>query len=239
MEFLHFLSRQRDRYSTDLRYSEKYWSLSALTFSGVKEFKTIIKKYAHGKLLDAGAGSLNLRVWLESNCSQYISLDISDERGEVDTVGDIQNMPQVSSDQFDTVFSSQVLEHVPEPWKAIGEFHRVLRQGGTVIISVPHISGLHEEPHDYYRYTPYSLRFLLQHYGFEIKEELRLGGLLSFLFHPISFVLVLSFWPVFMIRWVIWWINTMIFVHPILWLERLLKLDRKYPANLLIVARKI
>ncbi len=239
MGFFSFLSRQRDRYSEELRDNEKYWSLSALTLGGLKEFKAVIRKYARGKLLDAGAGSLNLRGMLEPFCEKYVSMDVSDARGQVDIIGDIQNMPQVGSDQFDSVFCSQVLEHVPQPWHAIAEFHRILKPGGVVIISVPHISGLHEEPHDYYRYTPYALRFLMKHYGFEVQEELRMGGLLGFLAHPVSFVLVLSVWPVFGIRWVVWWLNKLILIHPVLWLERLLRLDRKFPANLVIVAKKI
>src|SRR3989338_2117524 len=99
MGFLNYLSQQRNRYSTDLQNSEKYWSLSALLFHRFKSLKVTIPKYAHGKLLDAGAGALNIRSLLQSHCAQYVSLDISNARGQVDVVGDIQNMPQVDSSQ--------------------------------------------------------------------------------------------------------------------------------------------
>ena len=121
----------------------------------------------------------------------------------------------------------------------LSEFHRILKPKGTVIITVPHLSGLQEEPHDYYRYTPYSLKFLLKRSGFEIKEEVRVGGLLSFLFHPVSFVLVLSVWSIPCVRWIIWAINKIFLVHGLIWLEKVLKLDCKFPANLLIVGQKV
>jgi len=84
---------------------------------------------------------------------------------------------------METVFCSQVLEHVPEPWAALAEFQRVLKPGGYVILSVPHISWLHNEPHDYYRFTRHGLRILLERQGFTVVEILPAGGLFSLLGH--------------------------------------------------------
>ena len=239
MGFFNFLSRQRDKYSLNLLNHDSYWLLSALMLSVFNNLKDTIHQFAHGKILDAGAGTLNLRSLLESHGTQYVSMDISTIRAKVDIIGDIQNMPHVASNQFDTIFCSEVLEHVPEPWKAISEFHRVLKVGGIVIITVPHLSGLHEEPHDYYRYTPYALNFLLSKNGFEVKEERRIGGLLSFLFHPVSFVVVLSVWSIPGVRWIVWLLNMIFLVYGVTWVERFLGLYRKFPANLLIVGQKI
>ena len=41
------------------------------------------------------------------------------------------------------------------------EFWRILRPGGRLWITAPLVWYLHEEPHDYYRYTPHGLRYLL------------------------------------------------------------------------------
>ena len=38
---------------------------------------------------------------------------------------------------FDHVFCIEVLEHVPNPWGALTEIHRVLRPGGVLALSVP------------------------------------------------------------------------------------------------------
>jgi SAM-dependent methyltransferase len=64
------------------------------------------------------------------------------------------------------VFSSQVLEHVPDDRGVLRECARVLRPGGQLVLSVPFYWPLHEEPHDFRRFTNHGLRFLLQQAGF-------------------------------------------------------------------------
>lgn len=44
---------------------------------------------------------------------------------------------------------------------------RVLRPGGTVCLSVPQSDPEHEQPRDFYRFTSFSLRALLQRAGLE------------------------------------------------------------------------
>ncbi|MBT8228697.1 MAG: methyltransferase domain-containing protein, partial [Bacteroidia bacterium] len=38
---------------------------------------------------------------------------------------------------FDIVVSSEVIEHVPDPLKAITEMHRVLKPGGILVLTTP------------------------------------------------------------------------------------------------------
>ena len=77
---------------------------------------------------------------------------------------------------FDTVFSSQVLEHVPEPWRMVEEMARVLKPGGCLLLSAPHIWGLHEVPHDYFRFTCYGLQHLAERAGLEVLEVHPMAG---------------------------------------------------------------
>jgi SAM-dependent methyltransferase len=80
-----------------------------------------------------------------------------------------------------------VLEHVGNPGAALVELGRVLRPGGTLVLTVPHLSRRHELPHDYYRYTQEGVTHLLGQHGFEVIESGGYGGLLSFLHHQASF----------------------------------------------------
>jgi len=57
------------------------------------------------------------------------------------SVQDVENMT-LKSDTFDVVVSRQMLEHVPNPLKALKEMNRVLRPGGTIVLSTPSWFGL-------------------------------------------------------------------------------------------------
>lgn len=174
-----------DRYSGTMAY----FYLTPASLSLLKPLLPVFEKYARGRLLDAGAGRLSYKFILEKHCNSYRSIDIDVRGPSVDAVGDIQNLP-VKDDAFDTVFCTQVLEHVPEPQKALDEIYRVLKDGGHAIITIPHLAYLHNEPHDYFRYTKHGIRYMLEKSGFEVEEIIPAGGLISFLGHILSTILI-------------------------------------------------
>lgn len=57
------------------------------------------------------------------------------------SVQDVENMT-LKSNKFDVVISRQMLEHVPNPLKALKEMNRVLKPGGRVVLSTPSWFGL-------------------------------------------------------------------------------------------------
>jgi hypothetical protein len=50
----------------------------------------------------------------------------------------------------------------------LAEAVRVLRPGGFQVLTTPQTWGLHHVPHDYYRYTPYGLRYLAEKNGLTV-----------------------------------------------------------------------
>lgn len=56
--------------------------------------------------------------------------------------------------------TTQELEHVPDPCELIADRHRVLKPGGTGIITLPWSARFHYKPYDYHRYTPSTLATL-------------------------------------------------------------------------------
>ena len=132
--------------------------------------------YAQGRLLDVGCGNRPYQTIFMSYVSHYIGLERDQNRyAKVDVWGDALTLP-FADGVFDTVLSNQVLEHVPEPQLALTEAARVLKDGGYLILTAPHIWELHEVPHDYFRFTPYGLRYLAEKAGFEIVSIEALAG---------------------------------------------------------------
>ncbi len=130
--------------------------------------------WGRGRTLDVGCGS---RPYADL-FANYTGLEY-DRRRYVQTPPEVWasalGLPFVAS-SFDTVFSSQVLEHVPEPWVMIEEMARVLKPGGFLIVSAPHIWGLHEVPHDYFRFTCYGLKHLAERAGLQTVEVRPMAG---------------------------------------------------------------
>ncbi|MBI3255355.1 MAG: methyltransferase domain-containing protein [Candidatus Andersenbacteria bacterium] len=169
-----------NRSSDELSGTDAFWERSALGLSLLVDFKKILNpQNIKGKLLDAGAGKLSYRHLVKPYCHEYKSMDFHPTHPELDYLADIQLMP-VGDASFDTVLSAEVLEHVPDPEKALREMYRVLKPGGKLVMSIPHLMYLHNEPHDFYRYTKYGLRILLERVGFVIEYLEPSGGIFSF-----------------------------------------------------------
>ncbi|HGH3374800.1 class I SAM-dependent methyltransferase [Kluyvera ascorbata] len=74
------------------------------------------------------------RAWFSHLFYEYKTADI--EMEGVDFKVDIQDLP-LADRQFDFIFASHVLEHIPDDRKAISEIHRILKPGGIAILPVP------------------------------------------------------------------------------------------------------
>jgi SAM-dependent methyltransferase len=82
--------------------------------------------------------------------------------------------PLAAADKFDVVICEQVLEHVPDPWKAASNLRELTVGGGHVIVSTPFLIKVHEIPEfrlfDYWRFTPRGLRALLEGAGLAVDD---------------------------------------------------------------------
>lgn len=83
---------------------------------------------------------------------------------------------------FDGVLCTEVLEHLPEPQRAIDEMYRVLAPGGRLLLTTRFLFPIHDAPHDYFRFTKYGLRHLLRRFeDVRIEEESDAIGTLAIL----------------------------------------------------------
>jgi SAM-dependent methyltransferase len=82
-------------------------------------------------------------------------------------------LPEAS---FDTVIFSDVMEHLYKPHQVFGEIHRLLRPGGKLLMNVPFMYWLHEQPYDFYRYTRFALERMATESNFNVVELREEGG---------------------------------------------------------------
>jgi len=133
--------------------------------------------YARGIMLDVGCGTRRYEAIFRNSVDEYIGLDWPEieNRAYPDVVGDALCIPFMTG-SIDTVLATELMEHLPSPQIFLAEVARVIRNNGVLILSVPFMEPLHEEPRDYYRFTPYSLRVLLDQNGFSIRQLWNKGG---------------------------------------------------------------
>jgi SAM-dependent methyltransferase len=144
-------------------------------------------KFVKGETLDLGAGNAKYRHIIKPKTSKYVTFDMV-PGPHIDIVGDILNFP-IPDESFDTVVSTQVLEHVRKPWVMASEIGRVLRKNGIVIASAPFLVPYHADPHDYFRYTKEGMSALFTENGFEVVECGSYGGFFSVVYETIHFTL--------------------------------------------------
>jgi SAM-dependent methyltransferase len=134
---------------------------------------------AQGALvLDAGAGEGAYARFFPKQRYVGVDLGIGDPQWDyrrLDTVGDLLQLP-FRSGTFDACLNVVTLEHVPEPARAVAEMARALKPGGRLLLVAPQDWEVHQAPHDYFRFTRYGLRHLLEQAGFMSVQVRPVGG---------------------------------------------------------------
>jgi SAM-dependent methyltransferase len=121
----------------------------------------------HGKqILEIGSGRVvdgkypySARHLFDSS-NIFVCTDIDPSFGH--EILDITTMDY--QDKFDVILCLNVLEHVYETELALRNLYRAVKKNGVVYIAVPVHFPLHDEPHDYWRFTEHALRCLLHQF---------------------------------------------------------------------------
>jgi len=108
----------------------------------------ILEKEERGPLLDVPAGEGALAARLIAAGFEVSCCDLYPEIFRLDGVrirqGDLNGELPFDNHLFDFVTCLEGLEHIENPQQAIREFARVLRPGGSVIVSIPNILNIEE-----------------------------------------------------------------------------------------------
>lgn len=151
------------------------------TYEAIKE----AKKYAKGKLVDIGCGTMPYRKELESQLELYVGVDhpqtskLYSPKRRPDVLADASKLP-FDKNTFDTALLLQVLEYVKSPHDVMNELVRVLKPGGILILTSPFLYPLHDIPYDRARYSEAFLKDLVHNSSLQIVKLKAQGGFLDF-----------------------------------------------------------
>lgn len=142
-----------------------------------------------GTIYDLGCGEMPYRNWFLQRADSYVGVDWSDTQHSLtaDIVENLNERLSIDSGVADLVISLSVLEHLCTPQIMLEEAYRILRDDGHIMLQVPWQWYVHEAPHDYFRYTPYGLRFLLENAGFKDVHIESQGGFFTMLFLKLNY----------------------------------------------------
>jgi ubiquinone/menaquinone biosynthesis C-methylase UbiE len=173
---------RREEYATMFRVEETHWWYAALHRLIFQALDAELPDWRKKNVLDVGCGTGAILKQL-GNPEKNVGIDLAPEaisfcreRG-LNNVrqGDICALPFADA-SFNAVICSSVLYHqwVSDVEGAIGEMHRVLSLGGTLLINVPAFPFLHSA-HDEAvmtarRFRKREIRQLLQKQDFQIRR---------------------------------------------------------------------
>lgn len=152
-------------------------------------------------LLDAGAGAGHLANRLAGLGHTVVGLDQSEAfvayaqahaaEGASFQPGDITRLP-FEAEAFEAVVAGEVLEHVEDDARAVGELFRVLEPGGWCLVSVPADPRLWDLSDEWAghvrRYTGSELVALFEGAGFVVRRRFRWGFPFVRLYHRFAYV---------------------------------------------------
>ena len=160
------------------RGAPRLWDTDWLMLRGLAAaLDNQLKRLTRGaRLLDFGCGSMPYRSLVEQQGAVYVGADFGAEAA-IEIAGD-GSLP-VPDQSVDAVLSVQVLEHVRDLDRYLGEAGRVLKADGTLFLSTHGTWLYHPHPEDHRRWTRTGLVADIEARGFQVEEIQAIAGPLA------------------------------------------------------------
>lgn len=127
-------------------------------------------------VLDVGAGRADFKQLFTQHA--YLGLDVY-PYPELDLAVDLIQTCPFREGSFDLVVLANVIEHVYEYRALVARCASLLKPDGWLLITVPFLLKLHQEPVDFQRYTRYSLAKMAEECGLQV-------GVLDGYYNPLA-----------------------------------------------------
>lgn len=130
----------------------------------MKHIKENFKEHENINILEIGGRTEYYYKEIITNyfhSATYMNMDI-ENIGENVIIGDITNCPHIGDNTYDLIISSDVFEHIDEPWNAAEQITRILKPNGITLHSTLFSWRFHPCPNDYFRFTHEGMKVLFK-----------------------------------------------------------------------------
>jgi SAM-dependent methyltransferase len=127
-------------------------------------------------LVDFGCGDMPYRSVIDPHVGKYLGVDL-EMNPKAEHHIDFDSKTTLPDNYADIVLSNQVLEHVDSPSGYLKEALRILKPGGSIILTTHGYWYYHPTPNDYWRWTSAGLRKTVEDEGFIVKSFHGIMGL--------------------------------------------------------------
>lgn len=142
-----------------------------------------------GVLYDFGCGEAPHKDFFLEHVEKYVGVDWggSLHNTNADITADLNKPLPIESAVADTIVSFSVMEHLCEPQMMLNEAFRILKPNGKIVLQVPWQWSIHEAPYDFFRYTPYGLKYMFEKSGFEEVEVQAQSGFFTMIIMKVNY----------------------------------------------------
>lgn len=157
-------------------FSARYVHLTKLRNETLKELEALTAADKNKLLIDFGCGDMPYRSVIEPMVGKYLGVDLDMNPKAEHHIG-FDSKTTLPENYADIVLSNQVLEHVDSPEGYLQEALRILKPGGTIILTTHGYWFYHPTPNDYWRWTSAGLKKIVEKEGFNITSFFGIMGL--------------------------------------------------------------
>lgn len=155
-------------------------------FPRIEKIVKRLRRLPPGRLLDVGYSKGGFADYLAEAGWECIGLDINEHRGQ--KVGhvqcDLNEFFPVKSESCDLIAAGEVIEHMLDEGAFLEECHRVLKKGGTLVLTTPNLAFLPNRflmlfgktplfvytPYHYHFHTKKTLTAMTEQHGFDVTQ---------------------------------------------------------------------
>jgi SAM-dependent methyltransferase len=135
------------------------------------------------RVVDLGCGECNYKPAFAH--TRYLGIDLAVgnagwDYSRISVLADLVRVP-LRDGAADVVLCTETLEHLERPWRFAAEVSRILRPGGTLLLTTPQMARMHQVPYDFFRYTQFGLKSLFEREGLRAERIDPEGGYFIFL----------------------------------------------------------